>query len=605
MARGPACAAILFAFSAIGLGIINPRFTPRHLVEQADLVLAGPAEATANPLEWRLAAATLIKGKAATRHVLSLAECSKDHVGDIQQALKANAKDPAILFASTLNEAKRAYLHVAGLWLDLKATGDARWSVTGYASEMSGTYAGGTDMLIRMARHLAEDPDADVPVTAGVRWMAHAKAGNVPGDIAGLAAIEFPALGKACLFVGSSAGDRLFRAKGDDAIEDITAAAKLDTKSRRFAWLDVDGDGLADLVSWDGSAASVRLAGADGTFRPAAAAPKLGADCLALAPCSTDGRPGLLVSTSAAPFLVVADAKGEWSKVELPAGAGGGIGVTSPAIAADLDNDGFVDVLQPGESAGLLWKGRAGGFQPPARCPIATGGGIAVAALGDFNQDGFLDIFLAGPEKNTLWENDGKGDFRDVVRHSGSLGDKCPPRAAAVATTDLNHDGRQDLCLGYAEGALLYHWNRGFRSFGEEREVRLPGDQGDAGQPRLGQRALVAADLNGDGSADLAAILANGELIVCFSDQASVPGVRLRLPTGTTGPVTASAWVGDKRPVCLGALPVPGHSPAAFLCTRDPGKCTVRFHLPGKPNQSATVAVEDAPKDFIFPETSH
>lgn len=602
------CLGIALAASQ-ATAIINPRFTPKHLVQEAELIVTGPIEPTPNALEWKLASSSM-KGKAAAEMVLSLAECNKDHVADIQQALKANAKDPAILFAGTLNEQKRAYLHVAGLWLDARPAGDARWNVLGYAPQLAGTYAGGSDMLIRMCKHLAEDPDADVPVTAGVRWMAHAKAGNVPGDIAGLAAIEFAPFRKTaggtleattCLFVASSAGDRLFRAKGDDAMEDITAAAKLDTKSRRFAWLDVDGDGLADLVSWDGAVTAIRLACADGTFKPAAAVPKLGADCLALTPCSADGRPGLLVSTSAAPFLVIADAKGEWSKVELPAGATHETGQASPCLAADFDNDGFVDILQPGESAGTFWKGKAGGFASPSKSPVATGGGAAVATVGDFNQDGFLDIFLSGTEKNTLWENDGKGGFRDVFRHSGSMSYKCPPHATAVATMDLNHDGRLDLCLGYAEGELLYHWNRGFRAFGEEGEVRLPGVQGDAGQARLGQRALLAADLNGDGSSDLAVALTNGDIIVCFNDQVSVPGVRLRLPKGVTGPVTASLWPGEKHTVCLGALPVAGHSPPTFLSTRFPGKCIVRFHLPGMPDQSAALAIEEAPKDFTLP----
>jgi len=598
---------MLLVFPAVGLGIVNPRFTPRHLVDQAGLVLAGPVQPTANPLEWQFAAATQIKGKAAARHVLSLTECSKDHVGDIQQVLKANANGPAILFSGALDGAERAYLHVAGIWLEVRAAGDARWSVAGYAAHMTGTYVGGTDMLIHMARHLLEHPDADVPVTAGVRWLAYARAGNVPGDIAGLAAIEFPALGKVCLFVGSSAGDKLFRAKGDDAIEEITSAARLDTKSRRFAWLDVGGDGLADLVSWDGSTTSVRLVGADGAFRPAAAAPKLGTDCLALAPCSTDGRPGLLVSTSAVPFLVVADAKGEWHQADLTAmAAQEGFGRPSPCVVADLDNDGFADVLQPRETGGVLWRGKAGGFQPPAKCPVATGGGAAAAALGDFNQDGLLDLFLAGTEKNTLWENDGKGGFRDVYAHSGSVSAKCPTGAATVATMDLNHDGRQDICLGYAEGEPLYHWNRGFRSFAQEADVRLPNAEGGALQARAGQRALLAADLNGDGSSDLAVLFTNGDLMVCFTDQIGVPGIRLRLPQGVTGPVTASVWGGDKpRGECFGALPVPGHSPATFLCTRDPGKCMVRFRRRGGLEEAAAVAVEDAWKDFILPEASH
>jgi hypothetical protein len=309
------------------------------------------------------------------------------------------------------------------------------------------------------------------------------------------------------------------------------------------------------------------------------------------------------VSTSTAPFLLAADAKSGWKRVELPPGAQLSSGQPSACIVADLDHDGFVDILQPLENAGVLWRGKAGGFLPPQPSPVATGGGTASAAVGDFNQDGFLDMFLAGPEKNTLWENDGKGSFREVFRHSGSMSYKCPTRAAAVATMDLNHDGRQDICLGYLEGEPLYHWNRGFRSFGEEGEVRLPAAQGGA-QVRPGQRALLAADLNGDGSLDLAVVLSNGDLLVCFTDQIGIPGVRLRLPKGATGPVTTSVWIGNKQPICLGALPVPGHSPAAFLCTRYPGKCTVRFHLPGKPNQSATVAVEDSPKDVILQETT-
>jgi hypothetical protein len=40
MTRCPVCAAIVFALTSSALAIINPRFTPRHLVEEAELVLA-------------------------------------------------------------------------------------------------------------------------------------------------------------------------------------------------------------------------------------------------------------------------------------------------------------------------------------------------------------------------------------------------------------------------------------------------------------------------------------------------------------------------------------------------------------------------------------
>ena len=211
-----------------------------------------------------------------------------------------------------------------------------------------------------------------------------------------------------------------------------------------------------------------------------------------------------------------------------------------------------MDVLQPAERGSLLWKGKAGGFEKPRRVAVATGGGTALAAVGDFDQDGLLDIFLAGQEKNTLWENDGKGNFREVLRYSGSPGYKCPVGACGVQALDLNHDGRTDLCLIYEQDDLLYHFNRGFRTFASEAEVRLPGAQTNPGEPRVGQRAIAAADFNGDGSCDLAVLLTNGDLICCFNEMTGVPGVRLRLARGMTGPVTVSCWVGDDYSFCSG-----------------------------------------------------
>ena len=277
----------------------------------------------------------------------------------------------------------------------------------------------------------------------------------------------------------------------------------------------------------------------------------------------------MLVSRNGAPLLLTADGAKGWTKTELP-GGDEDLGRPSACVVADLDNDGFVDVLQPAERGSLLWKGKAGGFEKPRRVAVATGGGTALAAVGDFDQDGLLDIFLAGQEKNTLWENDGKGNFREVLRFSGSPGYKCPVGACGVQALDLNHDGRMDLCLIYEQDELLYHFNRGFRSFASEAEVRLPrqanpgelhrGPAGDR-RRRLQRRRVLRpgrpADQRGpdllfqrnDGRAQRATALARG----------------------VTGPVTASCWVGDDYAFCSGVACVPGHSPAAFISTRNPG----------------------------------
>jgi len=602
MSRTLAAAALAFLllYGSVARAIINPRFTPVQLVSEADQIFAGPLEASTKPLEWKMAAATRIKGKSPPTSVLNLATCEKDHLDEIRQALKDN-RGPAVLFFGSQDGQKRAFLHVAGQWVKLQPAETGRWDVLAPAPDMVGTFAGGSDMLIRMAQYLVRDTDAEVPVTVGVRWSGQAKLGNVPGTIAGMTAVEFGKAGQTCLFVGSSDGDRLFRPKGQDALEDITAAAGLDSKSRRFTWIDIDGDGLADLVSWDGENLSVRLAGSDGKFKPAGPGFSLAlAGCLGLAPCSTDRLPGVLVSSSGRPLLLAADGGRGWKKMPLAGDLEEDLGQPSACVVADFDNDGFADVLQPAQRGGILWKGKAGGFDKPLRPAVATGGGTARAAPGDFAEKGSIDVFLAGPEKNTLWENDGKGNFREVLRYAGSLGYKCPAGAADAQVMDLNHDGRPDLFLAYEQSDLLYHFNRGFRSFAEEGELRLPGTQTAPGQPRLGQKAVAAGDFNGDGSLDLAVLLTNGDLVCYFNDKMSMPGLRLRLPKGMTGPVTASCWLGDEHPICTGTLSVAGHSPAAYVALRSPGACKVRYRLPGGTEQVKNVTVEDGPKDLVL-----
>jgi hypothetical protein len=590
---------LLLLVSGVTWAIINPRFTPVHLVNEADVIVAGPLEATDNPMQWKLSAANQLKGKSPASSLVSLANCEKDHVEQIQQTFKDH-RGPALLFFGSKDGEKRAYLHVLGQWLKVQPGKKEGWDVLGPSPDMVGTYAGGTDMLVRMSQYILRDSDADVPVTVGVRWAGQAKVGKAPATIAGMAAVDFGKVGKVHLFVGSPDGDQLYQPKGEDGFEDVTAAAGIETKSRRFAWVDVDGDGLAELITWDGDKLSVRTAGKDGKFHAAGAGLTLALDdCLGLAPCSTDGRPGILASTSRTPLLLTIDGTAAWKKTDLPAAAED-LGQPSACVVADLDNDGYPDVLQPGERSGALWKGKAGGFEKPVRVPVASGGGPAVAVVADFHQTGMLDVFLAGQDRNTLWQNEGKCKFTEVFRYGGSISYKCPAGANDAQAVDLNHDGRLDLCLVYDQADLLYHFNRGFRSFGEEGELRLPGTQTAPGQPRLGQKALVAADFNGDGSVDLAVALTNGDLVCYFNDKLAVPGVRLRLPQGTAGPVTASCWIGDECAICAGSLPVAGHSPATYLSTRVPGACKIRYRLPGGAEQVRSVTVEDGAREVVL-----
>jgi len=291
-------AALLLLPCSVSWAIINPHFTPLHLVAESDMIVAGPLAATKNPEQWKISAPGAIKGKPPAAVILSLSGCEKDHREQITQTFKEN-RGPVILFAGEKEGRRQARLHIMGQWLKVQDAKDG-WQVLDWAPDMDGTFSGGSEMLIRMARYIAGDAEADVPVSAGVRWSTHATLGKVPGEVAGLAAVDFAKVGQVHLFVGAAGGDRLFRACKEGTFDDVTAAAKLDTRSRRFTWVDVDGDGLADLLSWDGAKLSVRLAGKDGRFHAAAGLAWPLADCLALAPCSTNGRAGVLVANRTA-----------------------------------------------------------------------------------------------------------------------------------------------------------------------------------------------------------------------------------------------------------------------------------------------------------------
>jgi hypothetical protein len=606
MIRIVAAAAIVAACASLSFGLINPNFTPRHLVEQADVVFTGPMVATAKPLEWKLTNAKRIKGEAAGEHVISLARCDKDHVDRLRRAIQANGASPVILFSSSRSRRGAAYLHVAGMWLSAKAVAGSRWDITGPAPRMPATYAGGTDMLIRMSQHLLADPRAHVPVRAGVRWLERAKVGTVRGDVTGMAAVDVGETGNVHLFVASTAGDRLYRPKeqdGEMTFEDVTAKARLDTRSRRFAWLDVNADGRADLASRSGTGLSVRFAGKEGRFRPGGEGWSFESqtECIGLAVCSRGERPGVLVSTYGRPIHLAAGPTG-WKEVAMPRapGASGGRGEPSACVVADLDNDGFADVLQPAERGGLLWRGSAQGFRRPVAAGVAVGRGGTIPAIGDFDATGTLDVLLAGAKENTLWVHAGKGTFQEVLRYGGSLSYKCPPGASDVKGMDLNHDGWLDLCLVYKTADLLYHFNRGFRSFGEEGEVRLDGLAAVPGQPRTGQKALAVADFNKDDSQDLAVACTDGTIYCYFNNLSDMPGVRLRLGKGLAGPVTVTCRMGPEGSAVVTAASVVGPSPATFLGARGPGKVTITYRLPGKGEQTRSVVLVRAVRDVVL-----
>ena len=234
-----------------------------------------------------------------------------------------------------------------------------------------------------------------------------------------------------------------------------------------------------------------------------------------------------------------------------------------PPPAGDFNGDGYPDLAvgAPGEDVGSasdagavnVIYGSGGGLSATGNQSFtqndlgagetAAGGNRfgAAVTVGDFNHDGFADLAVGAPGENPGSANDagavdvlygspnGLSASGDQVLSQGGGGIQGSPAAgdrfgAALAAADLNGDGRDDLAVGApgdsvgsSAGAgavnVIYGSGGGLTATGNQLWSQdSPGVlEAAEGGDSFGS-ALAAADLNGDGRADLA-VGAPGESI--------------------------------------------------------------------------------------------
>ncbi|HUT36062.1 MAG TPA: VCBS repeat-containing protein [Planctomycetota bacterium] len=582
--------------------LINPRFTPIHLVEQSQQILL--LRLARPDGQGRVAAEVLraVKGEAAARKlVIDLASApGKEQARAIQEVAARLGDGPALLFVGQ-DEAKddAAFLHLCGRWLRLDAGKAAgAWEMRALDVGMEGTWAGGTDMLLGVVEYILQNPgEATVPVAVGLGWAGRMNIATVKGEVLGAQAVDLAGEGRDILFIAAAEGDRLFEFdRTRNAFVDVTGKRRLASRSRRAAWGDLDGDGRLDLVSWDGQALRLWHQSAAGGFgtesRGMPVQLKGGCRGLSILDVGLKGRPGILVSGDGAPLLLRPTGDGAFQPGLLPAGATEELGPAGGCLVADLDGDGQLDVLQPGASRSLLFKGRGGGqFAAPVPCAVALGKGRSGAFLGDFDHDGRLDVWAYAEDRCRLWQNRGARGFEEVMTLSGETAYYAMPGAVCGITCDINNDGRQDTLMAYRERPALIFFNRGFRSFGKALELTREDVIPETAE---GQQAGTIGDFNRDGAQDMALVLKSGVVRVflrqVFDGEAPL-ALRAALPLGgdVAGPVTVTGWA-DAR--CLGAWNVVAGSSEAFFGRSEPGEVTLKWRFPGGTEQTRAVALE-------------
>ena len=340
------------------------------------------------------------------------------------------------------------------------------WTTTGGACMIDVTGDGSMDLVlmqtgaqaIRVLHNNGNWHFVDLDAAgAGLKASGHAVAcavGDFDGD--GLNDLAV-ALGDQVL---------LFRNLGKGKFQDVTAEAGLQAKNRPtgITFVDYDHDGDLDLF-------------------------------LTGAPLKEAGAPNVLWRNNGDKTFT------EWTE---PTGLGGN-GKTKAAILTDFNNDRAVDIaVTGGGAAPLIYVNPREGKYPTQALydaeKLAPTTGIAVL---DYNKDGWMDIAVThdGAPGLSLWRNVAGPENVGRKFERVELPLKDALRGWGVTAIDIDNDGWIDLAAIVETSAgpqVRVFRNKGDGTF-EDVSSRLGLDSVHLKAPR----GLIAADVDGDGAADL------------------------------------------------------------------------------------------------------
>ncbi|TNF82695.1 MAG: tetratricopeptide repeat protein, partial [Acidobacteria bacterium] len=197
-----------------------------------------------------------------------------------------------------------------------------------------------------------------------------------------------------------------------------------------------------------------------------------------------------IVGDDAASLEIRLSSKGEEPGSRLPAAG------VEHLVAADLDNDGWIDLIGYGPEKLKVWRGTGdGAFEEATERFGLTAAGATGGAVFDFDVEGDLDLALAGGRSGNgeLYRNSLSGPLEPVG--TKSLPEVGLGGVSEIVASDLDRDGDIDLLIAHDRG-LTWLDNLRQGSFGDRTvAARLP-----KASP---VRAVVSTDLDRDGFPDL------------------------------------------------------------------------------------------------------
>ena len=259
---------------------------------------------------------------------------------------------------------------------------------------------------------------------------------------------------------------------------------------------DFNGDGRQDVAvsfyTQQTNNLTIYLGNGDGTFTPGVTpAQKISVDNLAGGDFNGDGNEDLAVTDGGSLHILFGNGDGTFA-----------VGPSTTAAfmnfaVGDFNKDGVLDIVYAGHGLTILLGNGDGTFREGVTLP--SKGYSYAPAVADFNGDGILDIadtnavedpdFLMDDGFVSVYLGAGDGSFTASANLTVQLG----PRTIVVG--DFNRDGKADIAVAnfssHSDSTFLGNGDGTFAAAGT-----LSTGNNAAG-------ALLTADFNGDGAADL------------------------------------------------------------------------------------------------------
>jgi enediyne biosynthesis protein E4 len=325
----------------------------------------------------------------------------------------------------------------------------------------------------------------------------------------GVAIADYDNDGYEDIFVAGVYRNTLYHNNGDGTFTDVTAKAGLNKPDPEYgplwsvaaAWIDVNNDGLLDLVvinylKWDFNNEPV---------------------------CAGFGHndychPKMYKPTPNQLFINKGD--GTFRDASVEAGfrkhPGKGMGIA----AADSELTGRMDLIIPNDKLmNSFYRSQGGGkFEEVGfeENVALREDGVYISGMGvdfrDLDNDGYPDIVIVALDGETfpIYKSTGKGSFTEVTRESGMTKLSLPMSGYSPTIADFDNDGWKEIFVarGHVQSLastnlVIEQPNTVFRNLGGMKFAALTAEAGLTAQPPARHRGSAVGDLNGDGKLDV------------------------------------------------------------------------------------------------------